>query len=173
MKSCNDFLAPNGKIDLKGFDTRSKIGLEDKEAGLAILEANRLKIAELQHTLFAEGKQSLLVVIQAMDTGGKDGTIRHVFKGVNPQGVKVTSFGKPSEAELDRDYLWRVHQAVPPKGCIGIFNRSHYEDVLVVRVHNYVPEDVWSKRYDQINDWEKMLSESGTRIVKIFLITSP
>ena len=170
MKNTKDYRVPvNEKISLKEFSTNSKVGIEDKEAGLCVLEENRIKIAELQHTLFAEGKQSLLVVIQAMDTGGKDGTIRHVFKGVNPQGVKVTSFGKPSEAELSHDYLWRVHQTVPPKGCIGVFNRSHYEDVLVVRVHNYVPQKVWSKRYEQINAFEKTLSESGTRIVKLFL----
>jgi PPK2 family polyphosphate:nucleotide phosphotransferase len=123
----------------------------------------------LQDVLYAEHKRSMLIVLQAMDAGGKDGTIKHVMSGVNPQGCIVTSFKQPTQHELDHDYLWRVHQAAPAKGMIGIFNRSHYEDVLVVRVHDLVPKDVWSKRYDQINAFEELLAESGTVIVKFFL----
>ncbi len=110
-----------------------------------------------------------LIVLQAMDTGGKDGTIRHVFEGVNPQGVKVTSFKAPTSEELDHDYLWRVHRLMPGMGEIMIFNRSHYEDVLVVRVHELVPADVWRRRYDQINHFERMLGEEGTTILKFYL----
>jgi PPK2 family polyphosphate:nucleotide phosphotransferase len=119
--------------------------------------------------LYAEGKQSLLVVLQATDTAGKDGTIRHVFRGVNPQGVQVTSFKQPSAEELSHDFLWRIHQHVPPKGYISVFNRSHYEDVLVVRVENIVPKNVWNKRYEIINNFEESLVENGTTILKFFL----
>ena len=108
-------------------------------------------------------------MLQALDAGGKDGTIRHVMSGVNPQGCEVTSFKAPTAEELGHDFLWRIHKAVPIKGDIGIFNRSHYEDVLVVRVHNLVPKSVWSKRYDQINDFESMLAENGVKILKFFL----
>ena len=127
------------------------------------------RLSELQSRLYAEGKQSLLIVLQGMDTAGKDGTIRHVFSMVNPQGVRVTSFKKPTSEELAHDYLWRVHAHTPARGEIGIFNRSHYEDVLVVRVHNLVPPEVWKKRYDQINAFEKLLADEGTRVVKFFL----
>jgi PPK2 family polyphosphate:nucleotide phosphotransferase len=119
--------------------------------------------------LYAEHKHKVLVVLQAMDTGGKDGVISHVFEGVNPQGVRVASFKVPSEEELSHDYLWRIHQQVPGKGELVIFNRSHYEDVLVVRVHNLAPEAVWSRRYEQINHFEKMLADEGTLILKFFL----
>lgn len=127
------------------------------------------KLFELQYKMYAENKHSLLVVLQAMDTAGKDGLIRHVMTGMNPQGCHVTSFKKPSERELDQDYLWRIHQAVPAKGEVGIFNRSHYEDVLVVRVHDLVPKAVWSKRYEEINQFEHYLASTGMTIVKIFL----
>jgi PPK2 family polyphosphate:nucleotide phosphotransferase len=127
------------------------------------------KLQELQELLYAEGKHKVLVVLQAMDTGGKDGTIRRVFDGVNPQGVKVASFKVPTPEELAHDYLWRVHKVTPANGEMVIFNRSHYEDVLVVRVHEYVPKTVWLKRYDQINEFEKLLAENGTTIVKFFL----
>jgi PPK2 family polyphosphate:nucleotide phosphotransferase len=119
--------------------------------------------------MYAEDKRALLIVLQAMDAGGKDGTIRHVMSGLNPQGCTVTSFKKPSEEELDHDYLWRIHHAVPRKGDFGIFNRSHYEDVLVVRVHELVPKSEWSKRYDQINAFEKLLAENHVHVVKFFL----
>jgi len=140
-------------------------GDELKEKTKALLE----RLTELQARLYAESKRSLLVVLQGRDTCGKDGTIRRVFDAVNPQGCIVTSFKKPSELELSHDYLWRVHHAVPAKGMIGIFNRSHYEDVLVVRVRRLVPPAVWGKRYQQINDFERMLTENGVTILKFFL----
>lgn len=140
-----------------------------KEKGLKAIQKLNVELQELQELLYAEGKHKVLVVLQAMDTGGKDGTIRRVFDGVNPQGVKVASFKVPTAEELAHDFLWRIHKAVPASGEIVIFNRSHYEDVLVVRVHNLVPKAVWSKRYEQINDFEKMLADNGTTILKFFL----
>lgn len=140
-----------------------------KEDGLKEIAKLNEKLQELQELLYAEGKHKVLVVLQAMDTGGKDGAIRRVFDGVNPQGVKVASFKVPTPEEMAHDYLWRVHKVVPANGELVIFNRSHYEDVLVVRVHNYVPKEVWSKRYDQINAFEKLLAENGTTILKFFL----
>jgi PPK2 family polyphosphate:nucleotide phosphotransferase len=127
------------------------------------------ELQSLQELLYAEQKHKVLIVLQAMDTGGKDGAIRRVFDGVNPQGVKVASFKVPTAEELAHDFLWRVHKVTPGLGEMVIFNRSHYEDVLVVRVHGYAPEEVWKKRYDQINDFEHLLSESGTTILKFFL----
>jgi PPK2 family polyphosphate:nucleotide phosphotransferase len=129
----------------------------------------RARIADLQARLYGEHQRSLLIVLQAMDTGGKDGTIKGVFEGVNPQGCQVWSFKAPSTEERDHDFLWRYHQRVPPRGMIHIFNRSHYEDVLVVRVKNLVPEDVWRRRYDAINAFEYQLAESGVSVVKFFL----
>jgi len=127
------------------------------------------RLAELQQLLWADGTRAVLVVIQAMDTGGKDGTIRKVFSGVNPQGVDVTGFGVPSSEELSHDYLWRVHRRAPARGRIGIFNRSHYEDVLVVRVNDLVPQERWERRYDHIVDFERLLTDEGTAVVKIML----
>ncbi|MEZ4640879.1 MAG: polyphosphate kinase 2 family protein, partial [Caldilineaceae bacterium] len=127
------------------------------------------RLEELQETLYAQGKHKLLIVLQALDTGGKDGAIRHVFDGVNPQGVKVVPFKVPTPIELAHDYLWRVHPHTPARGEMVIFNRSHYEDVLVVRVHNLVPEDVWSRRYEHINAFEKLLADEGTTILKFYL----
>jgi PPK2 family polyphosphate:nucleotide phosphotransferase len=127
------------------------------------------RLAELQDRLYAESGQALLVVLQAMDAGGKDGTVKHVFKGVNPQGVQVTSFKVPTPEELAHDFLWRVHANVPRHGYIGIFNRSHYEDVLVARVHELVPESVWRARYGHINHFEELLHDAGVRIVKLCL----
>src|SRR5665647_1554362 len=129
----------------------------------------RVRLGELQFALYAESTRSLLVVLQARDAGGKDGTIRRVFTSVNPQGCTVTSFKKPSPTELAHDYLWRVHLAVPPKGMIGIFNRSHYEDVLAARVHKLVPRKVWKQRYDEINEFERALTDNGVTILKFFL----
>lgn len=152
--------------------------LDNKDKAKKRLCKNREAISTLQTALYAEGEQSLLVILQAMDAAGKDGTIRHVFTGVNPQGVWVTGFKQPSGEELARDYLWRVHQAVPPRGYIGIFNRSHYEDVLAGRVldlpkHQAMPayarEDIWQRRYHQIRDFERMLHENGTTVVKLYL----
>ncbi len=151
-------LTANGK-DLH--DDRDKAEKEFKKL--------REEFADLQPKLYAEGKQKLLIVFQAMDAGGKDGTIRSITKGVNPQGVNVVSFKAPSKRELAHDFLWRVHHEVPGAGHITIFNRSHYEDVLVVRVENLAPQQVWEQRYDQINQFEKYLTDTGTRIVKFYL----
>ena len=127
------------------------------------------ELEALQELLFAEHKRRILIILQAMDTGGKDGTISHVFEGVNPQGVRVASFKVPTVEELDHDYLWRAHKVVPARGEMVIFNRSYYEDVLVVRVHNLAPVSVWEKRYAQINDFERMLTEEGTTLLKFYL----
>jgi PPK2 family polyphosphate:nucleotide phosphotransferase len=132
----------------------------------------RSRLDELQNALYAESKQSLLVVLQARDAGGKDGTIRRVFSSVNPQGCSVTAFKAPTPNELAHDFLWRVHAAVPARGMIGIFNRSHYEDVLAVRVHKLVPKKIWKDRYDQINDFESILTKCGMTILKFFLHVS-
>ncbi len=136
---------------------------------MAALPRLNRRLAELQERLWAEQTRSLLIVLQAMDAGGKDGTIKHVFAGVNPQGTTVTSFKVPSEHERAHDFLWRVHKVVPGQGEIGIFNRSHYEDVLVVRVHGLVPAPTWRARYDHINGFEANLAAAGTRVVKLFL----
>ena len=141
----------------------------DKKATEAASLALNQELAELQERLWAENRRSVLVVLQAMDAGGKDGTIRKVFGGVNPQGCRVTSFKAPTEEELAHDFLWRINKATPRDGEIGIFNRSHYEDVLIVRVHDLVPRSVWSKRYAIINSFEANLAASGTTIVKLFL----
>jgi len=141
---------------------------ECEEATRADLE----RLAELQERLYVDNRTSVLIVLQAIDTGGKDGTIKHVFRGLNPQGCQVTSFKKPTPEELDHDFLWRINRALPAKGDIGIFNRSHYEDVLIVRVHDYVPKKVWSKRYDYINTFEKLLTDENTVILKFFLLIS-
>jgi len=142
---------------------------EGKKKGKAKLDELTDQLEELQELLYAEGKHKLLVVLQGTDTAGKDGVIRHVFDGVNPQGVKVASFKVPTPQELSRDYLWRIHQHTPARGEIVIFNRSHYEDVLVVRVHELVPQEVWSRRYEHINAFEKMLADEGVTILKFFL----
>lgn len=162
-------IKPNEKVDLKKIDPDGKdYNLSGEECESRFLKL-REELISLQEVLYAEGRQKLLVVFQAMDGGGKDGTIRSVFQGTNPQGVEVTSFKKPSDEELAHDFLWRVHKAVPATGMVGVFNRSHYEDVLVVRVHKIVPESVWKPRYQQINNFEEILASSGTRIVKFFL----
>jgi PPK2 family polyphosphate:nucleotide phosphotransferase len=140
-----------------------------KEQALVRMMELRQELDQLQEVLYAEHKHKILVVLQAMDTAGKDGTIRSVFEGVNPQGVKVASFKVPTPVELDHDFLWRVHQAVPGKGELVVFNRSHYEQVLVVRVHSLEPEDTWRQHYRQINEFERLLSETGTTILKFFL----
>lgn len=142
---------------------------DDTKKPLKKLHKDLLKLQEI---FYAEGKHALLIILQGMDTCGKDGTIRKVMGGINVQGCEVVNFKSPTVDELSRDYLWRVHKSVPRKGMIGIFNRSHYEDVLVVRVHNLVPKSVWKKRYQQINDFERMLVENGTVILKFFLSIS-
>lgn len=156
------------KIKLSDYDPSYHADLDKQNTKVdTTLLQKRLK--ELQTMLFADKSQALLIVLQAMDAGGKDGTIKHVFTGVNPQGVRVAGFKQPSDEELAHDFLWRIHQHTPEKGYIGIFNRSHYEDVLVVRVNNLVPKEVWKKRYDHINNFEKLLVDSGTRILKFYL----
>ena len=164
-------VAPGSKIKLAKFDPGDTHGV-DKTSAADQLATNCGRLSALQYRLYAEARRSLLVVLQGIDAGGKDGTIQHVMSGLNPQGVDVTSFKVPEGAEKRHDYLWRIHNAVPEWGKIGIFNRSHYEDVLVVRVHGLVPKAVWSERYDQINDFERMLTESGVRIVKFLLYIS-
>jgi PPK2 family polyphosphate:nucleotide phosphotransferase len=161
---------PEAKVNLSKWDPNDTGDFKGgKKEGLAQLEKLNGKLETLQELLFAEHKHKVLVVLQAMDTGGKDGTIRHVFEGVNPAGVRVASFKAPTPDELDHDYLWRIHNVVPARGELVIFNRSHYEDVLVVRVHNIVPPEVWSKRFVQINEFERTLAENGTTILKFYL----
>jgi PPK2 family polyphosphate:nucleotide phosphotransferase len=162
---------PDSKVKLADIDAANSHGV-DKADAPDLLEKNRQRLSVLQYLLYAESKRSLLVVLQGIDAGGKDGTIAHVMSGMNPQGVNVNSFKVPEGEEKRHDYLWRIHKAVPEYGKIGIFNRSHYEDVLVVRVHDLVPKSVWSKRYDQINNFEHMLCENGTYIVKFLLYIS-
>jgi PPK2 family polyphosphate:nucleotide phosphotransferase len=163
-------IAPGAEIDWARHDPNAKTGFDgEKSEGKAALPGLTKRLAELQRRLWAESKKSLLVVLQAMDTGGKDGTIRHVLRGVNPQGVHVRGFMVPTEWEMGHDYLWRIHQHTPEDGAITIFNRSHYEDVLVVRVHDLVPEQVWSKRYRHIREFERLLADEGTTILKIHL----
>ena len=163
-------IEPDSKIDLSKWDPEDSSEFDgNKEEGRAALANLNRKLAELQEILYAEHKHKVLIVLQAMDTGGKDGAIRHVFNGINPQGVRVASFKVPSAIEMDHDYLWRIHQQAPGKGEMVIFNRSHYEDVLVVRVHKLVPEEVWKRRYEQINNFEKLLAEEGTTILKFYL----
>lgn len=163
-------VAPGAEADLANRDPDSKQGFDGgKIEGKAELKPMNAKLAELQTRLWAESKQQLLIVLQAMDTGGKDGTIRSVFEGVNPQGVRVWGFGAPTESELAHDYLWRIHQRTPENGGIAIFNRSHYEDVLVVRVKGLAPEERWRKRYGHIVDFERLLVDEGTTVVKLFL----
>jgi PPK2 family polyphosphate:nucleotide phosphotransferase len=168
MKTSKYRVEPGSKVDLSDWDPDDDGDYERAEAEAETEELN-LRLEALQEKLYAEGKHKVLVVLQATDTGGKDSTIRKVFEHVNPQGVKVASFGRPTDEELARDYLWRVHQQTPGSGEIVIFNRSHYEDVLVVRVHNLVPEARWKKRYEHINNFEELLVDEGTHIVKIYL----
>ena len=162
-------LSPGSQVNLDVISADGKQFHSDRDSAEAEFKALRKALRDWQYRLYAEDKQKLLVVFQAMDAGGKDGTIRRVFQGVNPQGVKVTSFKAPTSEELAHDYLWRIHKEVPAKGDIRIFNRSHYEDVLVVRVDHIVPEAVWRPRYEQINQFEKILSDTGTRILKFYL----
>lgn len=165
-------VAPGEPVDLAGVDTRAPEDADRHETRAATRELGHV-LRDLQERLWAEGRQSVLVVLQAMDAGGKDGTIRKVFTGINPQGVRVRSFAAPTEEELAHDFLWRVHRHAPRAGEIGIFNRSHYEDVLVARVRSIVPEDVWRDRFRQIRDFEHVLAAAGTRIVKLYLHISP
>jgi PPK2 family polyphosphate:nucleotide phosphotransferase len=163
-----DLLRVDGQLDLADHDPGETFGWTKETAKLA-LSTEVERMATLQKILHAEGSRSLLVVLQAMDAGGKDGTLRDVFTGLNPGGVTVTSFGVPTEEELAHDFLWRIHKRTPSNGDIAVFNRSHYEDVLVVRVKQLVPRAVWSERYAQIRNFEQLLVDEGTAIVKLFL----
>lgn len=175
---------PGRKVSLPGdFDPGYSADFVKKEDAQEALQQGVEMMAEYQERLAAQDVHSVLVVLQAIDAAGKDGTIRHVLSGVNPQGVEVTSFKTPTAAELDHDFLWRASLRLPARGMIGIFNRSHYEEVLVVRVHpEYLPgerlpkaamgKDIWARRYREINDWERYLTDNGTRIVKLFLNVS-
>lgn len=162
-------ITPGEKVEIEKLSTRGRDFTNDREAAELEFANLREKIIEIQPRLYAERKQALLVVFQAMDAGGKDGTTRKVFSGVNPQGVKVVSFKAPSKDELAHDYLWRIHQQIPAKGMMTVFNRSHYEDLLVVRVDNLAPKSVWEKRYDHINAFEERLVDEGVTILKFFL----
>ncbi len=165
-------LTPGSPVSLTDLSTQGSDFHDDRDAAEEEFEQLRDEFIEWQRRLYAEGERKLLIVLQAMDAGGKDSAIKKMCDGVNPQGVRVTSFKRPSTRELSHDFLWRVHRAVPAKGMIGIFNRSHYEDVLVVRVDRIVPESVWRPRYEVINEFERHLTMTGTTIVKFFLHVS-
>jgi len=160
---------PGTDVDLKQIDPRSTAGCPGKEQATASFEDLSARLAGLQERLWAEHSRSVLVVLQAIDAGGKDGTVKHLFRGLNPAGARVVSFRAPSEDELDHDFLWRVHRHTPGKGEVVVFNRSHYEDVLVVRVHGYAPGEVWRPRYGHIRHFEENLVAAGTTVVKLFL----
>ena len=164
---------PGTKVRLAKIDASYTGKHETHQNALPEIQKHVERMDKLQYLLYADGSQSLLVVLQALDAAGKDGTIRHVFSGMNPQGTFVYGFKQPSREEAAHDFLWRAHQRTPGKGEVVVFNRSHYEDVLVVRVHKLVPQSIWSKRFDLINDFEKMLSQNGTTILKFFLHISP
>jgi PPK2 family polyphosphate:nucleotide phosphotransferase len=157
-----------GKVDLAKIDTDKDGGLK-KDEGEAKIEKLLPQLYDLQEMMFAAGQHALLIVLQGLDTSGKEGTIGCLSKGINAHGVKVAPFKQPTEQELAHDFLWRIHSQAPAKGMIAIFNRSHYEDVLVVRVHDLVPEEQWKERYAQINNFEKLLTDSETIVLKFFL----
>lgn len=186
-KDENLLVKPGTKVDLGNFDTRYTAGFKDKEDAAEMLAKDIARLAELQDMLYAMNKYSVLIVIQAMDAAGKDGTIKHVMTGVNPQGCNVTSFKQPSVEELEHDFLWRINRAMPKRGMIAIFNRSHYEEVLVTRVHpeyilgqnipgidsiDKIDKKFWKKRFEMINNFEKQAYENGTIILKFFLHVS-
>ena len=169
MKSKDFQFKVGSRVNLKEFPTDDTGSFDGPEEASPVLEKKLGRIADLQERLYAEGKQALLIILQGMDTSGKDGATKSVMRDVNPQGVEVTSFKVPSKEELGHDFLWRVEKRIPARGMIGVFNRSHYEDVLVVRVHDLVPKAVWSRRFDLINDFEARLDREYCRVVKIFL----
>ncbi len=166
-------VTPGNRLRLKDLDPKFAEKNENKASALLKTEKLQQRMDELQFRLYAEQKHSLLICLQAPDAGGKDGVVRHVIGSMNPQGCRVVSFKQPSPEELAHDYLWRIERQAPRHGEVVVFNRSHYEDVLIVRVHNLVPKKVWSKRYQQINDFERRLVANGTQIVKLFLHISP
>ena len=157
------------KIHLADYDPRHVDGDWDKKSAAKQIKKNTEVSRDLAYKLYAENRRAVLLVLQGMDTAGKDGTIRTVMTGINPQSFQITSFKQPSAEELDHDFLWRIHKAMPRRGQVGIFNRSHYEDVLIVRVHNLVPEEEWMTRYDRINEFEKLVVQGNVTLVKCFL----
>jgi PPK2 family polyphosphate:nucleotide phosphotransferase len=170
MKYIDRFrVAPGSNVKLKDIDPGFKDHHASRKAAAEEIEQDQKTLRQLQELLYADARCSLLIVLQGMDTGGKDGTINHFLGAMNPQGCRVVGFREPSVEELAHDFLWRIHQAAPPRRQVAIFNRSHYEDVLVVRVHDLVPQGVWSQRYDQINAFEKELTEANTHILKFYL----
>jgi PPK2 family polyphosphate:nucleotide phosphotransferase len=170
--AANFMAEPGKKFSLAKHDPRDTSAFAEKEAAKLQMAKDAEAIDALQDRLFAEGKRSLLVILQGIDCSGKDGTVRAVFNTSGPLGVGVKSYGVPSDVERAHDYLWRVHNACPAKGYIGIFNRSHYEDVLVVKVEKFAPEDAIERRYDEINEFEKLIANSGTRVLKFMLNVS-
>jgi PPK2 family polyphosphate:nucleotide phosphotransferase len=166
-------VAPGAKVRLAKIDPSDTGKHESHEQALAETQSHVARMDALQYLLYANADQSLLVVLQALDAAGKDGVVRHLFSGMNPQGTAVFGFRQPTPIEAAHDFLWRAHQRTPAKGEVVIFNRSYYEDVLVVRVHKLAPKSLWSKRYEQINDFERTLAANGTRILKFFLHISP
>lgn len=182
MKTSKYLAKPESEISLSKFSTKDTSGIKSKEDAKELLDKNIEKMIELQDRLYASDKYSLLLIFQAMDAAGKDSTIKHVMSGLNPQGTQVYSFKQPSKEEIDHGFLWRIQKAVPERGRIGIFNRSHYEEVLVVKVHDLlryqqlpselIDEKIWQKRYDHINNFEKYLAENGTVVIKFFLHVS-
>jgi PPK2 family polyphosphate:nucleotide phosphotransferase len=170
VKYLNRFrVHPGDKVLLKDIDPGFKDHHESHKKAAEEIERDRDKLRALQALLYADGGGSLLICLQGLDAAGKDGTISHILGAMNPQGCRVTGFRQPSTEEKAHDFLWRIHQATPPRGQVAIFNRSHYEDVLVVRVHKLVPDAVWSRRYDQINEFEKELVDNNTHILKFYL----
>src|SRR5438067_10668835 len=164
---------PGSKIRLKHFDPGYHGKHESRKAALPEIEENRQKMQELQYLMYAENKHSLLIVLQGLDAGGKDGVVRHVLTGMNPSGCGSVNFKQPTAEELAHDFLWRVHPHAPARGSVAIFNRSHYEDVLVARVHKLAPKDMWSERYQLINDFEKLIyRQNNTHIIKFFFYIS-
>jgi len=166
-------VTPGKKLKLATIDPSHTGGHASAEEAQSEIQKHVARMDELQALLYADNKQSLLVVLQALDAAGKDGVIRHLFSGMNPQGTSVFGFKQPSAEEAAHDFLWRAHRHTPARGEVVVFNRSHYEDVLVVRVHDLVPKAIWSGRFDLIKDFEKMLVQNGTRILKFFLHISP
>ncbi len=165
-------IAPGAKPKIARRDARDDLGLGDKDEAQAHLDRLRTRLEVLQQRLYAEARHSVLLVLQGLDASGKDGVIRTVFEGLNPQGCRVASFKAPTSTELAHDYLWRVHAVLPARGEIGIFNRSHYEDVVAVRMLELAPEKVWTRRPNHIVEWERMLVDEGTTLVKVFLNVS-
>lgn len=170
MRYCDRFrVEPGSAVKLASVDPGFKDKHENKASAEAEIAAHALRLRELQYLIYAEDRRSVLICLQALDAAGKDGTINHVLGAMNPQGARVHGFKVPSKEEAAHDFLWRAHRYTPARGEVVVFNRSHYEDVLVVRVHDLVPREVWSKRYDLINDFERNLVESGTHVLKFYL----